>query len=391
MAPRPRGRREILPARTRVAPAPVRAAPLSPARPARGGLGFLASLAVAGLLVIFTAQVAIAAILATTANGTNTVTALTLVSPTAAAGAYTPSKVVLTWTAASPMNGNGYFIRAFNNGASGACPVTIASYVTVVGSTAGVTLTDVGAIAQGVPGTFACYLIQTGYSSAGGPPWAAVPQWTSTTALAIASVKLGVVKVQTGAGTALSAGNTVTPTLPAASTAGNLLVAIVNAGASVTQSTAPAGWVFANGVNQPGCCRSELWYYPNNPGGILNATFTMAAGNQGIAQMTEWSNVSKVTPLDQTGVKAVAVAINNVTLATAGATSVANELVITGVESNGNAASAYTAGAGWTNQFTDNLHGDYSDFRVNLGAAIASETFTDTVAFQWSAVMATFK
>ena len=77
----------------------------------------------AALLLIFTAQVAIAAIFGRTINGTNTVTSLTLVSPTAAAGAYTPSKVVLTWTAASPMNGQGYFIRAMNNGASAACPL----------------------------------------------------------------------------------------------------------------------------------------------------------------------------------------------------------------------------------------------------------------------------
>jgi hypothetical protein len=391
MAPRPRGRREALPARPLAADASGRA-PVLPAGTARRGFGVLASAAVAGLLLIFTAQVAIAAIFGRTTNGTNTVTALTLVSPTAASGAYTPSKVVLTWTAASPMNGQGYFIRAMNNGASAACPVAIASYVTIVGSTVGVTLTDIGAIAQGAPGTFACYLIQTGYSSAGGPPWAAAPQWTSTTALAIASVRLGVVNVQIGVGTALSPSNVVTPTLPLASTAGTLLVAIVNAGASATQSTAPGGWVIVpTGINQPGCCRSEIWYYANNPGGISSAAFTMAVGNQGIAQMTEWKNVSTVLPLDQSGTKAVAVATNSVTLPTAGATSVANELVITGVESNGAAGSAYSPMLNWTNLFIDNPHGDYSDYRVNLPAAVASETFTDTNNFQWSAVMATFK
>jgi hypothetical protein len=371
---------------------PTPAARPQPAPRGRRGIGLLASLAVAGLLVIFTAQVAIAAIFAITTNGGNQVTEQTLVSPTAAAGAYTPSKVVLTWTAASPMNGQGYFIRAMNNGASAACPVAIASYVTVIGSTAGVTFTDVGAIAQGAPGTYACYLIQTGYSSAGGPPWAAVPQWTSTSALAIASVGLGVVNVQIGVGTALSPGNVVTPTLPAVSTAGTLLVAIVNEGASATQSTAPAGWVIVpTGINQPGCCRSEIWYYANNPGGINSAAFTMAAGNQGIAQMTEWKNVSTVTPLDQSGTKAVSAATNSVTLNIVPANAVANELVITGVESNGAAGSAYTPMLNWTNLFTDNPNGDYSDYRVNLGAVSASETFTDSNSFRWSAVIASFK
>jgi hypothetical protein len=391
MNERPRARREVLPARM-VAVAPT--AQGGPAMPARGrrGISLLASLAVAGLFVIFTAQVAIAAIFAITSNGGNQVTEQTLVSPTAAAGRYTPSTVVLTWTAASPMNGQGYYIRAMNNGASAACPAAVASYVTVIGSTAGVTFTDVGAIAQGAPGTYACYLLQTGYSSAGGPPWAVAPQWTSTSALAIASVRLGVVNVQIGVGTALSPSNVVTPTLPAASTAGNLLVAIVNAGASATQSTAPAGWVIVpTGISTAGCCRSEIWYYANNPGGISSAAFTMAVGNQGIAQMTEWKNVSTVSPLDKSGVKSVGVATNSVTLNIVAANAVPNELVITGVESNGAAGSAYTPMLNWTNLFTDNLHGDYSDYRVNLGAVSASETFTDSNNFQWSAVMASFK
>lgn len=392
MAPRSRGQGKVVPARAVVTktPAPLEPAPL---HSGRKGLSVLASLGIAGLLLVFTAQVAVAAIFGRTTNGTNTVTALTLVSPTAPAGVYTPSKVVLTWTAASPMNGNGYIIRAFNNGASGVCPTTVASYVTLVGSTAAVTLTDVGVIAQGAPGTFACYLIQTGYRAAGGPPWVAVPQWTSTAAVAnIASVKLGVALVQKGVKTALSAGNVVTPTLPAVSTAGTLLVAVVNANASGTQSTPPAGWnpAPAGAVNQPGCCRSEIWYYSNNPGGINSASFTLAAGNQGIAQLTEWKGVST---LDKSGTKAVGVATNSVTLSTAGATSVANELAITGVESNGAAGSVYTPGAGWTvpNLFTDNPNGDYSDYRVNLPAAVASETFTDTNNFQWSAIIATFK
>lgn len=386
MAPRSRGQGKVVPARAVVTktPAPLEPAPL---HSGRKGLSVLASLGIAGLLLVFTAQVAIAAIFGRTTNGTNTVTALTLVSPTAPAGVYTPSKVVLTWTAASPMNGNGYIIRAFNNGASGVCPTTVASYVTLVGSTAGVTLTDVGAIAQGAPGTFACYLIQTGYRAAGGPPWVAVPQWTSTAAVAnTASVRLGIKSGQVGPPTSLSGVNSVTPTLLSPSTAGDLLVAIVNEGAGGTQSTAPAGWVFANGVNRPGCCRTEIWYYANNPGGISSATFTLASG-PGIAQMSEWPGVST---LDQTGVQ-TAVNSTSVTVSTAGATSVANELVITGIESGGAAGSAYTPGAGWTNLFIDDTDGDYSDYRVNLPAAIASETFTDTNSFKWSAVIATFK
>ena len=190
-----------------------------------------------------------------------------------------------------------------------------------------------------------------------------------------------------------AASNVVTPTLPAPSTAGTLLVAVVNAGASGTQSvpTPAAGWVLVtpNGaVNTAGCCRSEIWYYPNNPGGINGESFTMAAGNQGIAQMTEWKGVSA---LDVAGIKSLGAPVNSVTLGTSAATASANELVITGVESDGGAGSTYTPMVGWSNLFIDNLHGDYSDYRVNLPAAVASETFTDTNNFRWSAVIAAFK
>jgi hypothetical protein len=374
----------------------VAAAPATrpqPAAPARGrrGISLLASLAVAGLLVIFTAQVAIAAIFAITTNGGNQVTEQTLVSPTGGAGAYTPSSVVLTWTAASPMNGQGYLIRGLNNGASAACPVTIASYLTWVGSTAAATFTDIGTIAQGAPGTFACYLIQTGYSSAGGPGWASAPQWTSTTAPVIVSVKLGVVNVQIGPETAYTA-NTATVTLPAASTAGNLLVAIIRSNNGAVQSVPPAGWQFANGVNEPTITfRTEIFYYPNNPGGITTAAFTLTAGAQGMGQMTEWKNLSTALPFDRSGVLNVGVNTASVTVSTTLATSVANELTITAVGWS-RVGTIYTRGAGWTGLFSDVPLGSASDYRVNLpGAAAASEIVTSNAGEKWSVVIATFK
>ena len=387
MAQRPLGRGKIVPARVVVTKTPAPEEPAS-SHSGRKGLSVLASLGIAGLLLVFTAQIAIAAIFGRTTNGTNTVTALTLVSPTSPAGVYSPSNVVLTWTAASPMNGQGYFIRAFNNGASGACPASIASYVTIVGSTAGVTLTDVGAIAQGAPGTFACYLIQTGYSSAGGPPWAAAPQWTSTTALAIASIRLGVVNVQIGPESPMGTGSA-TATL-VASAAGNLLVAIIATSPNTVQSIAPAGWVYANGVNQPAEGRNEIWYYPNNPGGITTATFTFPAGIYGFAQLTEWKNVSRVTPLDRTGTVSVGAGSPTATVSTSAATSVANELAITSVGWSG-LGTSYTPGAGWTSLLSDALKGLASEDRVNLAAAVASETVTSNAAETWSVVIATFK
>ena len=68
----------------------------------------------------------------------------------------------------------------------------------------------------------------------------------------------------------------ITPTLPSASTAGNLLVAVLgnhNTGSSAGFS-GPANWVSAVGVFGSGTGRVEIWYYANNPGGITSATFT---------------------------------------------------------------------------------------------------------------------
>src|SRR5581483_1700712 len=83
---------------------------------------------------------------------------------------------------------------------------------------------------------------------------------------------LGPVRAQTGAES--TAKINPSPTLPGASTAGNLLVATVNSNPSNINFTAPAGWVRAVAVNQATAGRVEIWYYPNNPGGISSVTFT---------------------------------------------------------------------------------------------------------------------
>jgi hypothetical protein len=90
--------------------------------------------------------------------------------------------------------------------------------------------------------------------------------------------------------------------LPAASTSGTLLVAIVRSDPTPNRVAAPAGWVSADFASAAGTARSEIWYYPNNPGGISSATFTINPANiDAVAQMTEWRNVLTASPLDQTG------------------------------------------------------------------------------------------
>jgi hypothetical protein len=180
-------------------------------------------------------------------------------------------------------------------------------------------------------------------------------------------------------------------TLPAASTAGTLLVANVRSDSTPTKFAAPAGWVNAGAASQAGQARSEIWYYPNNPGGITNATFTInPATIDAAAQMSEWRNVLTASPLDQTGSLVTGTQMS-ATISTGGATSVANELVITSDGFNELAAQTLVQGAGWNSLVNDPTDGFGSEYRLDLPAAVASETVTGTVATPWSLVIATFK
>ncbi len=202
------------------------------------------------------------------------------------------------------------------------------------------------------------------------------------------ALSAGISNLQIGPKSAVAT-PTVTPTLPAASQAGTLLVATIKSGASATAFTAPANWVRANSRNQAGASRTEIWYYPNNPGGITSAAFGVP--NASIAQMTEWRNVATTNPLDRTGILASAANLSSATVSTSAATTMANELVITDFGPEVQTPQTYTRGAGWTSLVSDMPNGFASAYRLNLPAAVASETVTVNTATKWSAVIAAFK
>ena len=156
--------------------------------------------------------------------------------------------------------------------------------------------------------------------------------------------------------------------------------------------TPPAGWQFANGVNEATAAfRTDIFYYPNNPGGIKTAAFGLTAGMQGMGQMTEWKNVSTVTPLDTSGVLSQGVNAASVTVSTVGNTAFANELTLTAVGWS-RVGTIYTKGAGWTSLFSDVPLGSASDYRVNLpSGAQAKEIVTSNAGEKWSVVIAAFK
>jgi len=180
-----------------------------------------------------------------------------------------------------------------------------------------------------------------------------------------------------------------TASLPIASTAGDLLVATANGDPTNTAYTAPAGWVRATAVNQGGAARTEIWYYPDNPGGITSVTF--GTPNNTIVQLTEWSGVATVAPLDQTGAQAISSSTTTATNSTSGPMTQANELVITNEGYNAGGGATFTPGAGWTTLVNNTARDFASEYRLNLPAGVASETVTSSSATTWALTIATFK
>ena len=202
----------------------------------------------------------------------------------------------------------------------------------------------------------------------------------------------GITNVQVGP--IVTAKHFITPTFPAATTAGTLLVADVRSDSTPTKFQAPAGWVQAGIESQAGTSpRTEIWYYPNNPGSVANPTFTITPANiDSTAQVSEWRNVATVNPLDTTGNFSVGANQLNATVSTGAATASANELVITddGVL-EGIAGQVLTTPAGWTSLANDPVDGFSAEYRADLPAAVATETVTASKPTSWALVIAAFK
>src|SRR5438552_4273867 len=210
--------------------------------------------------------------------------------------------------------------------------------------------------------------------------------------LNIATLSTGISRVQQGAESAPQQ-HFLTPTLPAATQPGTLLVATARSGPTPNKFTAPAGWVAATFVNEATAGRSEIWYYPNNPGGISSVTFTITPANIfASAQMSEWRNVVAAMPLDQTGTFTASANQLTATVSTApNPTSVANELVITADSFTTQVGQTIVPGVGWNNTANDPPNSFSSEYRLDLPAAVASETVASAPATTWSLSIATFK
>ena len=139
----------------------------------------------------------------------------------------------------------------------------------------------------------------------------------------------------------------VSPTLATPSTAGTTLVAIL-IGDLVT--AVPPGWVLAATATSGGVLVFQTYIYPNNPGGILTANFTVATVvSTTDAHISEWSGVQYVLPLETSG---TATATAGTTLTPTAAAAIANpgDLVIAawGQALSGAGTVTFTTPAGFT-------------------------------------------
>jgi len=211
--------------------------------------------------------------------------------------------------------------------------------------------------------------------------------------LNIGPLSAGISKVQVGP--IVTAKHFITPTFPGPTTAGTLLVATIRSDATPTRFAAPAGWVEAGAPSQAGTSpRTEIWYYENNPVWSGAITFTITPANiDSTAQVSEWSNVASVNPVDTTGNLSAGSNQLTATVSTAANTTSADDLVITndGIL-EGLGGETISNPAGWNSLANDPTDGFTSEYRLDLpGAAIASEQETASVATTWGIVIAAFK
>jgi len=188
-------------------------------------------------------------------------------------------------------------------------------------------------------------------------------------------------------------GTSVTPTLPSATTSGDLLVAVVedeNSNCTVDNITAPSAyWVKAANACQGAVGPLQLWYYPNVSSGLTSFTFTNPPnGGNFLAQVSEWSGVATSNPLDQTGTNSNSGGNTTLSVTTSGALASAAELAVTAFETT-TGISSFTPGSGWSGLGSSG--GFDSDYRLSPpGGSALSESVTAGGSTWFSGVIATF-
>ncbi len=220
---------------------------------------------------------------------------------------------------------------------------------------------------------------------------AAAPAGTASATLTLAysaSRTCGVIAYgQVGPEVAVASGN-VTPSLPAATSAGDLLVATIAAtpGNAVNAPANTPGWTLAARISVgPPVGSVEIWYRANSTAGEPSPNFTSTNTNIDV-QESEWAGAAAV-PLDRTGTKTQPVAVNSTTIPTSAATTGSGDLGITDFQVT---SGTFASGAGWSTLIHDGARGYASDYQLGLPASVVSETMGLSASSIWADAIATF-
>ena len=205
--------------------------------------------------------------------------------------------------------------------------------------------------------------------------------------------------VQKSASVATGTGGTVTGTLPAGSTSGNLIVACLGCNVGGTQFSGPSGWVQAAQVSNGTLSRAEVWYLPpgQNGGAITSATFTSGSGGLRCALGEFSTNVA--TPVVSLDVTGTGTASNVTTCTVSPAAVTAGDLLVCSFFEHLASASAvtWTDPSGFTlldSLTTSGQNQAYSAYNLSSGSGTVTITATSSVtaaASGWTGAAAAFK
>jgi hypothetical protein len=210
-----------------------------------------------------------------------------------------------------------------------------------------------------------------------------------------ASAAVSIAKVQAGPLGSATTG-TLALTLPAPSTAHTLLVATLVYAGATPSFVGPAGWARGPQVSTTGVS-TEIWYLADNAGSVNSASFSFTSGPQARGQLSEWSGVAAVSPLDQSGTASRTTNAPTFTVSTSAATTITGDLAITafGQRFDKNQNPTFTPQSGWSNVGSSTGQNSpthlISDANLALPIAAPSELETSTKSGTWAAAIATFK
>lgn len=187
--------------------------------------------------------------------------------------------------------------------------------------------------------------------------------------------------------------NSLAATFDIASTAGNLLVAVIGVSSDVTL-TPPAGWSLAK--TEVNTVEGSIYYRENAPS-ATTITFSIATSpTSSTIIIAEYSGIATASPLDVTGSNTGSSA--SPSTGSAGPTNLQNELLIGGLSSNPNGGTNTFSSP--TNSFTlraqiqelgDNLNSIALLDRIVSSVDTYSTGATLSQTAVWCGVIATFK